>query len=216
MGDKVRVFISSKQNEFTAERAVLAHEIGSIPLLDVVWAEEWAPSAAKPAEVYLKDVRSCPIYVGLFGRVYSEHTKLEYLAACENPYREKLLYVKQSENVDPQLQELITQFYDRHVPAKFTNIGDLIQVFSQHLIAALGRMIGLLQALGENKPVVHSGGASILEKGFLKKRQYLHELGLPGDLSEDSNVQMIVSIAKELDPGRRLAQLSSSRVGGES
>lgn len=215
MGDKVRVFISSKQSEFTAERAVLAHEIGSIPLLDAAWAEEWSPGAAKPTEVYLKDVRSCPIYVGLFGRVYSEHTKLEYLAACENPYREKLLYIKQSENVETQLQELIAEFYDRHVPAKFNDIGDLIQVFSRHLIAALGRMIDMLQALGESKPVAHSGGPSALEKGFVKKVQYLHELGLPGDLSAASNVQMIGKIAKELEPGRRLAQLSSSRFRDE-
>jgi uncharacterized protein DUF4062 len=211
MGDKVRVFISSKQSEFTAERAVLAHEIGSIQLLDAVWAEEWSPGAAKPTEVYLKDVRSCPIYVGLFGRVYSEHTKLEYLAACENPYREKLLYIKQSENLDPELKELIAELYDRHVPAKFNDIGDLIQVFSKHLIAALGRMIDLLQVLGESKPVPHSGGPSALEKGFFKKVNYLHELGLPGDLSAASNVQMIASITKELEPGGKLSQLSSTR-----
>lgn len=211
MADRVRVFISSKQSEFTAERAVLAHETASIPLLDAVWAEEWSPGAARPTEVYLKDVRSCPIYVGLFGRIYSEHTKLEYLAACENPYREKLLYIKQSDNVEPELQELISEFYDRHVPAKFNDIGDLIQIFSKHLILALGRMIDLLQVLGESKPVAHSGGPSALEKGFAKKVQYLHALGLPGDLSASGRVETIANITKELEPGRRLAQLARSR-----
>jgi Domain of unknown function (DUF4062) len=208
--EKIRVFISSKQSEFEAERAVLAHEIEMIPLLDAVWAEQWSPAGATPVEVYLKDVRSCPIYVGLFGRVYSEHTKLEYLAACENPYREKLLYVKESQDVDAQLQQLIAELQERHTVGRFRNIGDLVQVFSKHLIAALGRMIEALQTLGETKPVAHGSGTSVLEMRFAKRLQYLEGLGLPGDLSAASNQQVIANIERHIQTGARLSQLSGT------
>lgn len=205
--DKVRVFISSKQSEFEAERAVLAHEIASIPLLDPVWAEQWSPTGAKPTEVYLKDVRSCPIYVGLFGKVYSEHTKLEYLAACENPYREKLLYVKECSDADPQLVQLIAEFQDRHTLGRFRNVGDLIQVFSKHLIAALGRMIEALQVLGETRPVAQGIGPSVLERRFDKRQMYLRQLGLPGDLTLKSNQTMIAEIERHITPHSPRSQL---------
>jgi hypothetical protein len=97
-------------------------------------------------------VRTSPIYVGLFGNIYSEPTYREYLAACKNPYREKLLYIRKSETVDEKLQQLITHFNDFHVPARFVSIADLLPVFSRKLTAALTRMISLLQVLGEKKP----------------------------------------------------------------
>jgi hypothetical protein len=195
--NKVRVFISSKQSEFEAERAVLAHEIEAIPLLEAVWAEQWAPTAATPVEVYLKDVRTCPIYLALFGRTYSEHTRREYEAACENPYREKLLYIKQCSDLQPELQQLIQELMETHTMVRFNNIGDLVQVFSKHLLTALGRMIDLLQLLGEPKPIAQGGG-SVLERRHASKQQYLRELGLPGDLTEESNEEMIRQIRGQL------------------
>ena len=198
--NKVRVFISSKQSEFEAERAVLAHEIEAIPLLEAVWAEQWSPTGATPAEVYLKDVRSCPIYVGLFGRTYSEHTRREYMAACENPYREKLLYVKESSDPEPEMQTLIEEFMEKHALARFRNIGDLVQVFSKHLLNALGRMIDLLQLLGDPKPVAQGVGPSVLERRHASRQRYLRELGLPGDLTEGSNQKMIREIREHLPP----------------
>jgi len=194
MSSSIRVFISSKQREFEAERSVLAHEIRNIPLLEPVLAEEWNPTGTSVRDVYLNDVRTSPIYVGLFGAIYSEPTYLEYLAACENPYREKLIYLKQADNVDERLKKLIVEFQDRHVPAKFRTLGDLVPVFSQHLIAALGRMIAALQLMGETKPVAHGSG-SVLEKRWWKQQQQLNGLGLAGGSTPEEYGKLIRQIS---------------------
>lgn len=183
MNPTIRVFISSKQSEFSSERAVLAHEIRSIPLLEPVLAEEWNPTGTNVHDVYLNDVRTCPIYVGLFGSIYSEPTFREYLAACENPYREKLLYLKKSDAIDEKLQELIARFNHLHVPARFVSIADLLPVFSKHLVAALSRMISLLQVLGEKTPTTQGQGGA-MEKRWAKQKQHFLELGIPSATSE--------------------------------
>jgi len=195
MNPTIRVFISSKQSEFSNERAVLAHEIRSIPLLEPVLAEEWNPTGTNVHDVYLNDVRTSPIYVGLFGSIYSEPTSREYLAACENPYREKLLYIRKSETVDEQLQQLITQFNSLHVPARYVSIADLLPVFQKHLMAALSRMISLLQILGEKKPTTQGQGGA-MERRWAKQTQRILELGIPS--ADDARQQLIARIDESL------------------
>jgi hypothetical protein len=183
---RIRVFISSKQDEFETERTVLAHEIKSIPILEPVFAEAWLPQGSSIQEVYLRDVRSCPIYVGLFGCVYSEPTRLEYVAASENPYRERLIYLKECAHVDPLLQDLIETFERQVVFRRFRTVGDLLPAFSNHVLAALSRMITNYQLLGEPKPVAHGSG-SVLERRWASRRRKLLELGLPGNLTALDN-----------------------------
>ncbi|WP_263376502.1 DUF4062 domain-containing protein [Granulicella aggregans] len=178
MPSKIRVFLSSKQTEFTTERLVMAHMIRDIPVLEPVLAEEWFPSGSSIKQVYLNDVRTCPIYVGLFGAIYSEPTHLEYLAACENPYREKLIYLKNSDNIDEPLLKLIEDFKSRLVFARFSTIADLLPVFSNHLIAALTRMMTTLQLLGEVKPVTQGAGL-VMEKRWANRQKQIQELELP-------------------------------------
>jgi hypothetical protein len=120
------------------------------------------------------------------------------MAACENPYREKLLYIKQSSEVQPELQQFIQELMDNHTMVKFNNVGDLVQVFSKHLLTALGRMIGLLQLLGKPKPIAQGGGPSVLERRHASRQQYLRELGLPGDLTDESNGEMIRQVRGQL------------------
>ena len=195
MSAKIRVFISSKQSEFETERAVLAHEIRNIPLLDPVLAEEWNPTGTSVHEVYLNDVRTSPIYVGLFGSVYSQPTFLEYKAACENPYREKLIYLKQTDKIDEQLRQLIVEFQDRHVPAKFRTLGDLVPVFSKHLGAALSRMVNTLQLFGEPKPVAQ-GKTTVLERQWVNRQKHIRELGLPENWEEASKKELVIAITE--------------------
>ena len=188
MNYRIRVFISSKQEEFATERAVLAHEIESMAILEPVLAESWLPQGTSVQDLYLRDVRSCPIYVGLFGCTYSEPTKLEYLAASENAYRERLIYLKECAPVDPPLQELIKTFERQVVFKRFRTVGDLLPTFSNHLLAALSRMITNYQLLGEPKPVAHGSGAA-LEKRWASRQKQLSQLGLPGDLTPADNAK---------------------------
>lgn len=183
---RIRVFISSKQDEFETERAVLAHQIESIPILQPVFAEAWFPQGATIQDVYLRDVRSCPIYLGLFGCAYSEPTKLEYFAASENPYRERLIYLKECSQVDSLLQDLIKTFERQVVFRKFRTVGDLLRDFSHHILAALSRMVINYQLLGETKLIAQGSGSS-LERRWTKRRQQLSQLGLPGDRTPPDN-----------------------------
>jgi hypothetical protein len=96
------------------------------------------------------------------------------------------------------MQKLIEEFMEKHTLARFRNVGDLVQVFSKHLLSALGRMIDLLQLLGEPRPVAQGGGPSVLERRYFNKQRYLSELGLPGDLTEESNQRMILEIRTHL------------------
>jgi len=185
MDQRIRVFISSMQSEFEAERSILVHEIESIPILEPILAGAWLPQATSVQKVYLSDVRSCPIYVGLFGCTYSEPTKIEYFAASENPYRERLIYLKECAAIDPDLLMLIKTFELQVTFTRFRGVADLLPIFSRHLLGALDRIVGIYQLLREPKPVAHSGG-TVLERRWSNKQRYLSTLGLPGNLSPES------------------------------
>jgi hypothetical protein len=182
--DAIGVFISSKQSEFETERAVLADKIRAIPFLDPVVAEEWVPERTPVQDVFLDKVRRCPIYVGLFQRIYSEPTEREYRTAMENPYREVLIYVKECRGErDPRLAQLVEAARSQHVTFQFESIKDLLPVFTMHLQAALVRMVSSLQALGKDPPVSRSA-ASVLARRHAAKHRRLLELGLPEDHAE--------------------------------
>ena len=184
--DAISVFISSKQSEFEAERAVLADKIRSVPFLDVVVAEEWAPERTPVRDVFLDRVRRCPIYVGLFQCIYSEPTEAEYRAGMENPYREVLLYVKACGGTrDPRLAELIEAARSRHVTFQFEGLKDLLPVFTCHLQAALVRMVENLQALGKQEPVARSTD-SVLQRRWAAQQRHLRDL----DLGEDQTASI--------------------------
>jgi Domain of unknown function (DUF4062) len=197
--DAISVFISSKQSEFETERAVLADKIRSIPFLDVVLAEEWAPERTPVQDVFLEKVRRCPIYVGLFQCIYSEPTEMEYRAGMENPYREVLLYIKGCRGTrDPRLAQLIDAARSRHVTFQFDGVKDLLPVFRLHLQAALVRMVENLQALGKQEPVSRSTD-SVLQRRWAAQQRHLRALGLPEDhtLALD-NLERAVAALRDL------------------
>jgi hypothetical protein len=179
--DGISVFISSKQAEFETERAVLADKIRAIPFFTPVVAEEWVPQRTPVRDVFLDKVRSSPIYIGLFHRVYSEATELEYTAAIENPYREVLLYVKKENELrDPRLEQLLASARSEHVTFQFEGVKDLLPVFTAHLQAALVRMVATLQKLAKEPPVARSA-ESVLQRRWQSEQRHLKTLGLPDD-----------------------------------
>jgi Domain of unknown function (DUF4062) len=184
--DLIRVFISSKQSEFYAERAALCQVIKRLPLLVPVLAEEWPPQRLEVRERFLRDVRRSPIYVGLFGCIYSEPTVQEYEAAVENPAREVLIYIKRCPGalVDPPLAPFLEELQRRTVKM-FNDVEELLPVFEQHLWSAVGRMIGAYLELQAPAPVTRGGRQSPMQRTWLLRRGHLEGLGLPGDLSAE-------------------------------
>jgi len=76
---KIRVFISSVQQEFAEERQTLADYIHSDKLLGQFFEpflfESLPASDQKADALYLDAVRKCEIYLGLFGVQYGFENK---------------------------------------------------------------------------------------------------------------------------------------------
>ena len=190
--EPVRVFISSNQSEFEAERTVLTGVIRRLPLLAPVIAEAWPPDRDDIRKKFLLEVRRCPIYVGLFGRVYSEPTMLEYEAAVENPRRAIMIYVRRVDptTVDPQLVAILQKMYADHTIAAFDTVDDLKRGFARHLWSAVKRIIEAYVDLWQPAPTVLGPEAdSVLGRLWHTRQAHLRGLGLPGGLSADEGAQ---------------------------
>ena len=72
--NRIKIFISSVQSEFAAERAMLADYIRADVLLgkffDPFVFEEVPAYNHNPQQVYLTEVEKCDIYLGLIGNLY--------------------------------------------------------------------------------------------------------------------------------------------------
>jgi hypothetical protein len=149
MGE-IRVFVSSKQGELDLERAIVKQQVEAAGLVPVL-AEDWGPGRTSIREVFLDKVRSCPIYVGLFYRVLSAATVAEYQAALGNPYREIMIYVRdtQMEDREAKLSEFLEEMGTRHVYFRYGRPENLLSVVSRHICEAVERMIYLLVQLGK-------------------------------------------------------------------
>jgi hypothetical protein len=126
-------------------------------------------------------VRAAPIYVGLFGSIYSPATAREYDTAVENPHREVLTYVKRCAHVETPLEELIRRFdnpREGHTVKRFDHWADLKPAFEQHLWSAVRRMIENYLALAAPTPVAR--GAGVMTRRWQHERDHLLALGLPG------------------------------------
>jgi len=180
--DVLRVFISSKQVEFNDERRGMAQVIRSLPLLAADFAEDWSPERESIQASFMMRVRKAPIYVGLFGRVYSPATVLEYQTACENPRREILIYIRHCHDREPLLTEFVRRLEDPvsgHTLLHFSAWADLKPLFERHLWDAVRRMIEKYLRLSEPKVRARNTN-SVRARRWRETRKQLLDLGLPG------------------------------------
>ena len=100
------VFLSSDQKEFAKLRNALAKIICNIPFLACTSLENRGADPTDVVEASIKAVEKSDLYVGIFGRQYSQTTIQEYLKAveCKLPC---FTYVKTARQRDPQLSEFI-------------------------------------------------------------------------------------------------------------
>ena len=80
----MRIFISSVQKEFAAERQALGEYLSSDPLLrrffEPFFFERDIPASdRRPDAVYLDEVDKCDLYLGLFGEEYGREEGLKLL-----------------------------------------------------------------------------------------------------------------------------------------
>lgn len=99
------VFISSDIGEFRNVRKNLSKTVNRIPFLKSIPLEQQGAAPEGVTEASLLGVRNCDIYVGAFGKEYSDTTVLEYKEAVKHR-KLTLIYVKRAKR-DPRIDELI-------------------------------------------------------------------------------------------------------------
>ena len=94
MKKQFRIFISSVQDEFAAERKLLKKWLTTDPFVsrfvEKVFLFEDVPSRGKsPVEVFLDEVRASDIYIGLLGvQYYGKRSVPRGVSATEREYAE--------------------------------------------------------------------------------------------------------------------------------
>ena len=149
MSDKLRLFISSVQKEFVEERAALCDYLRGDPLLQRffnIFLFEDVPAADRRADaLYLGEVASCDIYVGLFGMEYGAEdragfspTEREFDQATRlNKYR--LIFVKGTDDSGrhPKMRELIGKAESGLIRRRFSSSAGLIGALYAALVQYL-------------------------------------------------------------------------------
>ncbi|MCJ7559260.1 DUF4062 domain-containing protein [Candidatus Bathyarchaeota archaeon] len=104
--DTLDVFVSSDQIEFGKLRRQLSDEICNIPFLRCRLLEDTGADPSTVLDASLRAVRNSDLYVGVFGREYSEITIREYREAVK--FRKPCLtYVKNLRKRDERLAQFI-------------------------------------------------------------------------------------------------------------
>lgn len=142
----LRLFISSVQKEFAAERTALAAYLRGDPLLRrffEAFVFEEAPAADRRAdEVYLDEVQRCEVFVGLFGRDYGfedakgvSPTEREFDLATRR-HKHRLIFVKGADDHGrhPKMQALIRKAGSQLIRRRFGTTAELIAAVYASLV----------------------------------------------------------------------------------
>jgi len=135
----MKIFVSSVQKEFAAERKALGDYLSGDPLLrrffeTFLFERDIPASDRRPDLVYLEEVRNCDIYIGLFGTEYGwenqnglSPTHLEYAEATQLG-KTRLIFVKGAtdEQKHPKMQALIREVGTQLVRRRFQDSADLM------------------------------------------------------------------------------------------
>jgi Domain of unknown function (DUF4062) len=128
--DKLEVFVSGKEGELDDERAMAVEIINDLGFLNR--GSEGRPSyEGTMEEKYNQEVRDCDIYVGIFGRIYSEPTVNEYKTAQESGIP-VLVFIKNLKDTkdcrEQPLEDFLTEIRNPRtgiVTSPYDNVTDL-------------------------------------------------------------------------------------------
>lgn len=145
----MKVFISSVQTEFAAERAALRDFLRGDSLLRRFFEPflfEDVPAADRRADqVYLDQVVGCALYLGLFGEAYGfedaegiSPTEREFDRASEK-HKLRLIFVKGSNDSTkhPKMQALIRRAGGELIRRRFTSSAELVAAVYAALVQVL-------------------------------------------------------------------------------
>ncbi len=133
---KHKVFISSVQKEFKAERRAIKDFVSSDPLchryFEVFLFEDSPARGRRPDKVYLDEVKKSSVYIGLFGNEYGiqdskglSSTEHEYHCAGDEDIP-RLVFVNDSDRKrHPKMEKLIGKAEKQLVRRRFSDVSDL-------------------------------------------------------------------------------------------
>ncbi|MDR1591807.1 MAG: DUF4062 domain-containing protein [Prevotellaceae bacterium] len=133
--DRIHIFISSVQSEFSQERAWLFDYIRQDALLGQFFEpfifERNEAKDRSSQNVYLEQVRICEIFIGLFGEKYGNEdaegispTEREYNLATEL-YKTRLIYVKRTKQREEKEKWLVAKAEKKLVRKSFADYEEL-------------------------------------------------------------------------------------------
>lgn len=153
-----RIFISSVQKEFAAERRALKAYIQGDPLLsrffDVFLFEDLPATDQRADAVYLAEVEHCSVYIALLGQTYGSEdsvgispTEHEFNRATELG-KPRLVYVHgaSDDGRHPKMLALIRRAGDQLIRRRFQDVSELTATVYASLVEHLEH-IGLLRTL---------------------------------------------------------------------
>jgi len=144
-----QIFVSSVQKELRAERQAVRDFVHGNDLLRqffrVFLFEDLPPADRKPDDVYLKQVKDSPIYLGVFGNEYGREDA-DGLSATDKEFafatrlrKRRLILVKGRDDKgrEPKMAALIRQAGDELVRRRFENTDELLRLLYGSLIQYL-------------------------------------------------------------------------------
>ena len=210
----MNIFISSVQQEFKEERAVLGEFIANDALLrkffETFIFERDIPAAdRRPDAVYLEEVAKCDLYLGIFGDEYGGEAA-DGLSPTHREFKEatrlgrpRLIFVKgvTDESKHPKMQRLIRDAGSQLVRRRFQNSAEL-------RTAVYASLIDQLEARGKlsrspwdartaRKATLKDLNAEAIIR-FVSRARRAHNFPLP----VETNIEEVLTHLNLLDDGK--------------
>jgi ATP-dependent DNA helicase RecG len=171
-----RIFISSVQREFAAERRALKDYIRGDALLrrcfDVFLFEDLPASGRRADDVYLGEVEGAAIYLGLFGQQYGSEdaagvspTEREFDRATAAA-KERLVFIVGGDDSTrhPKMSALIRKAGDQLIRRRVANLAELLEGVYDSLVEYLERKGDLRSLPFDSAPCRGAALADISEE----------------------------------------------------
>lgn len=177
---KFVIFVSSTQRELAAERRAVKRFVETDALLSryfsVFLFEDIPASGRQPDEVYLDEVDTCALFIGIFGNDYG-FEDLEGVSPTEREFdrasamdKERLIFVKGSDDRarHSKMAALVTKAGAQLIRRRFVDVPDLISAVYASLVQYLDEH-GMLQSRPFDERVHADASLADLDETSLKQ-----------------------------------------------
>lgn len=177
---KFVIFVSSTQRELAAERRAIKQFVETDALLgryfSVFLFEDIPASGRRPDEVYLDEVDTCALYIGIFGNEYGFEDS-EGISPTEREFdragamgKERLIFVKGSDDRarHAKMAALVTKAGAQLIRRRFLDAPDLISAVYASLVQYLDEH-GMLQRRPFDERIHADASLADLDETSLKQ-----------------------------------------------